>query len=129
MLTNGPISYRHLTELLLGEKVVGSERLEEEDQGSQISRFLEGYREGRTITKKISGPSLLGFIHSLININTVYIIVFAVALFMLIQHLTSKSADDSPQTGRARVEPESSYKPIPERASQGEGYSPGDKED
>lgn len=129
MLTNGPISARHLTELLLGEKVVGSERLEEEDQGSQISRFLEGYREGRTITKKISGPSLLGFVHSLININTVYLIVFAVALFMLIQHLTSESAADSPQTRRARVEPESSYKPIPERASQGEGYSPGDKED
>ncbi|KAH9757873.1 protein disulfide-isomerase 5-2 [Citrus sinensis] len=34
--------------------VIGSESIDEEDQGSQISRFLEGYREGRTEQKKNS---------------------------------------------------------------------------
>ncbi|KAK1266988.1 Protein disulfide-isomerase 5-2 [Acorus gramineus] len=32
--------------------VAGLESLDEEDQGSQISRFLEGYRAGQTIAKK-----------------------------------------------------------------------------
>lgn len=68
-------------------KVTGSERVEEEDQGSQVSQFLEGYREGRTERNRVSGPSLLGYINSLIGIRTVYIIVFVVAMLMLIQHL------------------------------------------
>ncbi|KAI3972975.1 hypothetical protein MKX01_019633 [Papaver californicum] len=41
--------------------VVGSENLEEEDQGTQITRFLEVYREGRTEKESISGPSIMGF--------------------------------------------------------------------
>ncbi|POO00210.1 DnaJ-like [Trema orientale] len=58
--------------------VIGSESIDEEDQASQVSRFLEGYREGRTIETRISGPSVLGFINSLIGIKTVYLIVFVV---------------------------------------------------
>ncbi|GAU15966.1 hypothetical protein TSUD_41890 [Trifolium subterraneum] len=34
--------------------VVGSESIEGEDQGTQITKFLEGYREGRTIKKSLS---------------------------------------------------------------------------
>ncbi|XP_038725268.1 protein disulfide-isomerase 5-2-like [Tripterygium wilfordii] len=72
--------------------VIGSESIDEEDQGSQISRFLEGYREGRTEVKSVSGPSLMGYINSLIGIGTVYIIVFLVAILMLIRSI--KDGDD-----------------------------------
>ncbi|KAJ8760416.1 hypothetical protein K2173_015083 [Erythroxylum novogranatense] len=66
--------------------VIGSESIGEEDQGTQITRFLEGYREGRTVLKTVSGPSLIGYINSLIGIRLVYIIVFLVAVLMLIQN-------------------------------------------
>lgn len=65
--------------------VIGSESMEEEDQGSQITQFLEGYREGRTETNKIGGASLIGFINSLIGIRTVYLVVFVVVVIMLLQ--------------------------------------------
>ncbi|XP_072980511.1 protein disulfide isomerase-like 5-2 [Typha angustifolia] len=108
--------------------VVGLESLEEEDQGSQVSHFLEGYREGRTISKKLIVPSLGGFIKSQMTINTVYLIVFMVAVFVLLVYLTSKSADN-PQTRQNNIEPEVTYRPVAESESEMEGYLPGDKED
>lgn len=80
--------------LLFYLQVIGSESIDEEDQGSQISRFLEGYREGRTEQKKISGPSFMGYINSLIGIRSVYIIVFMVAMLMLLRTLGKE--DDVP---------------------------------
>ncbi|PSS00162.1 Protein disulfide-isomerase [Actinidia chinensis var. chinensis] len=65
--------------------VIGSESMDEYDQGSQITRFLEGYRGGSVIQKQVSGPSLMGYINSLIGIRTIYIFVFVVAVIMLIQ--------------------------------------------
>ncbi|OMO49524.1 Thioredoxin [Corchorus olitorius] len=73
--------------------VVGIESLDNEDQGSQISHFLEGYKAGRTERRKVKGPSFMDFIHSLIGIRTVYIIVFIVAMMMLIQSI---GKDDEP---------------------------------
>ncbi|KAJ6297302.1 hypothetical protein OIU78_022941 [Salix suchowensis] len=70
--------------------VIGSESIEEEDQGSQISQFLAGYREGRTERNRVSGPSLMGYINSLIGVKTVYIIVFLVAMLMFFQHITKE---------------------------------------
>ncbi|KAK2967031.1 hypothetical protein RJ640_003387 [Escallonia rubra] len=70
--------------------VVGSESLTDEDQGSQVTRFLEGYREGSVIQKQISGPSVMGYINSLIGIRTIYIIVFVVAVLMLIQTINKE---------------------------------------
>lgn len=80
-------------------KVVGSERLEEEDRGTQISRFLEGYRQGNTIKKKLKGPSFMGFINSLITVNSIYLIVFIVAVLMLVQHFGGQSGDNSHARG------------------------------
>ncbi|KAL4283353.1 hypothetical protein GQ457_16G020030 [Hibiscus cannabinus] len=77
--------------------VVGVESLDNEDQGSQISRFLEGYREGRTERKTVKGPSFMDFIHSLIGIRSVYIIVFIVAIMMLIQSIGKE--DESVRDG------------------------------
>lgn len=71
-------------------EVIGSENFDEIDQGSQITRFIEGYKEGRTVEKKIGGPSLIGYINSLIGIRTVYIIVFVVAVMMIIQSINKE---------------------------------------
>ncbi|KAJ6824173.1 protein disulfide isomerase-like 5-2 [Iris pallida] len=76
--------------------VEGSESLNDDDnKGSQISRFLEGYREGRTVTKRVNGPSFRGFINSLIGIGTVYIIVFVVVVVMLIQSFAKQGEEGS----------------------------------
>ncbi|CAI9106225.1 OLC1v1005334C1 [Oldenlandia corymbosa var. corymbosa] len=64
--------------------VIGSESMKEVDQGSEITRFLEGYRQGSVIQKRISGPSFMGFINSLFGMRTVYILIFVVAMFILI---------------------------------------------
>lgn len=69
-------------------KVIGYESLdEEEDQSSQISRFLEGYREGRMEKKKIKGPSIMDYMN-VIGIAAVFIIVFLVAILIIIRRLS-----------------------------------------
>lgn len=69
-------------------QVTGIETIsQEEDHLTQVSRFLEGYREGRTEKKKINGPSFMGFINSMIGIRSVYIIVFLVAVIMMLRSL------------------------------------------
>lgn len=107
--------------------VEGSESLDDfEDQRSQVSRFLEGFREGRTITKGISGPSLIGFINSLVGMKAVYLIVFLVAFFMVIQKL-AKQGDDVRFVRQTQSEAEGvnpSSKGTDQRA-----YQSSDKED
>ncbi|XVE86334.1 hypothetical protein DITRI_Ditri18aG0027200 [Diplodiscus trichospermus] len=74
--------------------VIGSESLDDGHEWSQISRFLEGYREGSTEKKIVKGPSvIMDFINSIIGIRAVYIIAFLVAILMLIRKL---SKDDEP---------------------------------
>lgn len=65
-------------------QVIGSESITEVDQGSQITRFLEGYREGSVIQKNINGPSFMGFINSLMGTRSILIIIFLVGVFILI---------------------------------------------
>ncbi|KAJ3675199.1 hypothetical protein LUZ60_004241 [Juncus effusus] len=79
------------------ELVLGLEKLEEEDQWSQISQFLEGYRQEKTIKKKLKGPSVIGYINSLISINSVYLIVFIVAILMLVQNFGGAQNGDNSQ--------------------------------
>ncbi|KAK4252987.1 hypothetical protein QN277_010831 [Acacia crassicarpa] len=67
--------------------VVGSESIDGEDQATQITKLIEGYREGKTLQKRISGPSLLKVFHRSFDIRMVYIFVFVVAVLMLIQTL------------------------------------------
>lgn len=70
------------------EQVNGIETVShEEDHLTQVSRFLEGYREGKTEKKRIKGPSFMGFINSMIGIRSVYIIVFLVAVIMMLRSL------------------------------------------
>ncbi|EAZ30795.1 hypothetical protein OsJ_14861 [Oryza sativa Japonica Group] len=77
------------------EVVEGSEKLEEGDQASQISQFLEGYRAGRTTKKKVSGPSFMGFLNSLVSLNSLYILICVFALLGVMIYFTGQ--DDTPQ--------------------------------
>ncbi|KAL6634190.1 hypothetical protein ACP70R_026861 [Stipagrostis hirtigluma subsp. patula] len=70
------------------EVVEGSERLEEGDYGSQISQFLEGYRAGRTITKKVGrgSPTLLG-------VNAIYILIFLIAVLLVMMYFSGQGEE------------------------------------
>uniref|UniRef100_A0A6N2MFC7 Thioredoxin domain-containing protein n=1 Tax=Salix viminalis TaxID=40686 RepID=A0A6N2MFC7_SALVM len=103
--------------------VIGSESIEEEDQGSQISQFLAGFREGKTERNSISGPSLLGYIKSLIGVRSVYIIVFLVAMFILIRHISK----EEPLTVGTRDRDQAEHGTSSEAESS--DYRPGDKQD
>ncbi|KAK1436470.1 hypothetical protein QVD17_02250 [Tagetes erecta] len=63
--------------------VNGSESIHSEDQGSQITLFLERFREGKVIEKSL-GPSFWGYMMSLLGMRTVYIVIFLVAVVFLI---------------------------------------------
>ncbi|KAL0917726.1 hypothetical protein M5K25_012810 [Dendrobium thyrsiflorum] len=107
--------------------VEGSESLDDfEDQRSQLSLFLEGFREGRTIKKGISGPSFIGFINSLVGMKTVYLIVFLVAFLMVIQKL-AKQGDEV----RYRRETQSEVQDVnaSSKSTDKRDYQPSDKED
>ncbi|KAL5214123.1 hypothetical protein ABZP36_003275 [Zizania latifolia] len=84
------------------ELVEGSERLEEGDQASQISQFLEGYRAGRTTKKKVSGPSFMGFLNSLVSMNSLYILMFVIIVLIVMLYFAGQ--DDTPQVRRAHEE-------------------------
>ncbi|KAF2290958.1 hypothetical protein GH714_017370 [Hevea brasiliensis] len=101
--------------------VIGLDSIEEEDQGSQITHFVEGYRKGQTIVKKVSGPSFMGFINSLIGIRTVYIIVFLVAMLMLIQSIGKEEP--------LRVGTRDQVDEVASSAAESSEYRPGDKQD
>ncbi|KAK4794327.1 hypothetical protein SAY86_012321 [Trapa natans] len=67
--------------------VAGSEIIRGEDQGTQIMKFLEGYREGRTIQKKINYGSFTAYIKSLsIGGKIAYILIFLVIIIMIVQN-------------------------------------------
>ncbi|KAK7279732.1 hypothetical protein RJT34_24789 [Clitoria ternatea] len=105
--------------------VNGSESIEEEDQATQITKFLEGYREGRTIKKTFSGPSLMQFFHRSFDIRVLYVVVFVVAVLMLIQTL-SKGGDEY-----HRVPNQDQVDHASSSVSEAESkeYRPGDKDD
>ncbi|KAG2658996.1 protein disulfide isomerase-like 5-3 [Panicum virgatum] len=71
------------------EVVEGSERLEEGDYGSQVSRFLEGYRSGKTIKKNVGrgSPSLLG-------LNAIYILIFLVAILVALMYFSGQGEEE-----------------------------------
>ncbi|GJM85225.1 hypothetical protein PR202_ga01657 [Eleusine coracana subsp. coracana] len=72
------------------EIVEGLERLQEGDYGSQISRFLEGYRAGRTIKKRMGrgSPTLLG-------VNALYILIFLVAVLLVLMYFSGQGEENN----------------------------------
>lgn len=75
--------------------VIDSESIGEDDQGSEITRFLEGYKEGRTVSKKISGPSFMQFLNSMMGFKLIFLVVFIIAVMMIIHTLGKNDEDDA----------------------------------
>ncbi|KAH9624007.1 hypothetical protein KSS87_007023 [Heliosperma pusillum] len=74
-------------------EVIDSDRIGEDDQGSQVTQFLEGYKDGRTVLKKISGPSFMQFLNSMVGFKLIIIIVFAIAVMMMFQFVGNNEED------------------------------------
>ncbi|PKA57352.1 Protein disulfide isomerase-like 5-2 [Apostasia shenzhenica] len=108
--------------------VEGFESLDDnDDQGTQVSWFLEGYRQGRTTKKRISEPSFMGFLQSLFGTKTVYLIVVVVGFLMLIPKLTNRR-ENTHYRRQSHSRAEDVSNASPENASQ-QDYRPGKKED
>ncbi|KAH9624846.1 hypothetical protein KSS87_000427 [Heliosperma pusillum] len=84
--------------------VIDSDRIAEDDQGSQVTRFLEGYKEGRTVSKKISGPSFMQFLNSLVGLKLIFIVVFMIAVLMLIQTVGNNDEEHPPGRPSSRLD-------------------------
>lgn len=74
----------------LAEQVIGSENIDEADMGTEVSRFLEAYREGSVIQKRISGPTLVGFINSQFGVKLALIFILVVVVMALILFMTKE---------------------------------------
>ncbi|KAH1064743.1 hypothetical protein J1N35_029730 [Gossypium stocksii] len=106
--------------------VIGIESLDNEDQGSQISQFLEGYRQGKTEKKTVKARLFMGFFNSVVGIIAFFIIFIVVAMMILmIVLLIIISKDNEPVRVGSREEVD--------RADNSEAKSsqhgPGKKED
>ncbi|XP_042057633.1 protein disulfide isomerase-like 5-2 [Salvia splendens] len=64
--------------------VTGSENGDKTDMAAQVSRFLEGYREGRVIHKRIIGPSLMSLMNSKVAIIVALLLICVVLAVVLI---------------------------------------------
>ncbi|KAL2231890.1 protein disulfide isomerase-like 5-2 [Sesamum indicum] len=70
--------------------VIGSESMNETDIGTQVSRFLEGYREGNVVKKSVAGPTLMGFLNSQIGVKIVLIFIFVALVMLMIFSMTKE---------------------------------------
>ncbi|KAL1332882.1 hypothetical protein HN51_061651 [Arachis hypogaea] len=107
--------------------VVGFESIEEEDQATQISKFVEGYREGKTIKKEMSGPSFMRYLHRSFDVRLVYILVGIVAVMMILQTFFVKGGDEYQRVSnqvQAATQARSSVSEV-----ENNEYKAGDKED
>ncbi|PPD72216.1 hypothetical protein GOBAR_DD30880 [Gossypium barbadense] len=106
--------------------VIGIESLNNEDQGSQISQFLEGYRQGRTEKKTVKAPLFMGFFNSVVGIVAFFIIFIVVAMMILmIVLLIIISKDNEPVRVGSREEVDRADNSEAESSQHG----PGKKED
>ncbi|KAL0391670.1 UNVERIFIED_CONTAM: protein disulfide-isomerase 5-2 [Sesamum radiatum] len=64
--------------------VIGSESIDETDLGSQVSRFLKGYRDGSVIHKRIEGATFIGFIRSQLGLKLVFVLILVVVVVVVI---------------------------------------------
>ncbi|XP_073134082.1 protein disulfide-isomerase 5-2-like isoform X2 [Henckelia pumila] len=76
--------------------VIGSESIDETDMWTQVSKFLEGYREGRVIKKRYAGSALMDFINSQLGGRYVLILIFVVLVMVLIR---STNMEEPPTVG------------------------------
>ncbi|MBA0837510.1 hypothetical protein Goarm_009661 [Gossypium armourianum] len=106
--------------------VIGIESLDNEDQRSQISQFLEGYRQGRTEKKTVKAPLFMGFFNSVVGIVAFFIIFIVVAMMILmVVLLIIISKDNEPVRVGSREEVDRADNSEAESSQHG----PGKKED
>ncbi|KAM3306097.1 protein disulfide-isomerase 5-2 isoform X1 [Capsicum chacoense] len=99
--------------------VIGSDSVEDEDQGSQITRFLQGYREGNVIQKHITSDAYKAFRNSMFGIGAVILILVVILVVTMMQSLKEEPS-------REQVDhPGSSISPSEAK----EALRSGDKED
>ncbi|XP_009794292.1 LOW QUALITY PROTEIN: protein disulfide-isomerase 5-2-like [Nicotiana sylvestris] len=96
--------------------VIGSDSVEEENQGSQITQFLQGYKEGSIIQKRITSDSYKAFRNSMIGIGAVILVLVVLLVVTVMQSLKEEPSRD-------HVDHPSSS------ASPSEALRSGDKED
>ncbi|XP_006361368.1 protein disulfide-isomerase 5-2-like [Solanum tuberosum] len=65
--------------------VIGSDSVEDEDQGSQITRFLKGYREGSVIQKHIISDDYKAFRNSMFLIGALILVLVVILVSMMMQ--------------------------------------------
>ncbi|KAK8579853.1 hypothetical protein V6N13_143018 [Hibiscus sabdariffa] len=79
--------------------VIDIESLGDEDQGSRISQFLEGYRQGRTEKKTVKVPLFMGLFKSVVGIGAFFIIFIVVTMMIImIVLMVIISKDNEPLT-------------------------------
>lgn len=72
------------------EQVIGSEDMDETDMGTYMSRFLEGYKDGNVIKKRISSPGLMDFMKSQFGVKIILIVIFLVLVSVLVLMLAKE---------------------------------------
>ncbi|KAK5832702.1 Protein disulfide-isomerase 5-2 -like protein [Gossypium arboreum] len=106
--------------------VIGIDGLDNEDQGSQLSQFLEGYRQGRTEKKTVKAPLFMGFFNSVVGIVAFFIIFIIVAMMILmIVLLIIISKDNEP----VRVGSREGVDRADNSEAESSQHGPGKKED
>ncbi|KAI9124564.1 hypothetical protein K1719_004486 [Acacia pycnantha] len=105
--------------------VIGSESIDEVDQATQISKFLEGYREGRTTQKRLDGPSLLRVLTKSPALRILYVFIAVIAISMLV--LIFCYGDDEHQ--RVPREDQVVHASSSALEAKSKEYKPEDKED
>ncbi|KAK4483871.1 hypothetical protein RD792_011080 [Penstemon davidsonii] len=93
--------------------VNGSETIDGTDMGTQVSRFLEGYREGNVIQKRIVRLTLMSFITSQLGMIALVLVV-VVPLSSLILKMINKEPWTDGIRDKANAGRISSIKPVPE---------------
>ncbi|KAJ8551179.1 hypothetical protein K7X08_000549 [Anisodus acutangulus] len=99
--------------------VIGLDSVEDEDQGSQITQFLQGYREGNVVQKSITSEAYKAFRNSMYMIGAVILVLVVTLVVTIMQSLKEEPP-------RNQVDhPGSSTSPSDAR----EALRSGDKED
>lgn len=65
--------------------MIGSDSVEDEDQGSQITRFLKGYRDGSVIQKHIISDDYKAFRNSMFLIGALILVLVVILVAMMMQ--------------------------------------------
>ncbi|KAK4708439.1 hypothetical protein R3W88_029364 [Solanum pinnatisectum] len=87
--------------------VIGSDSVEDEDQGSQITRFLKGYREGSVIQKHIISDDYKAFRNSMFLIGALILVLFVILVSMMMQSVKeepSREQIDHPRSSTSLSE-------------------------